>query len=73
MEIEIIDIKHFIFRVNNKEYMYIKPHSLMKGFGEFISGTVKGSTLGWNIENTFVSFNQIKEAFLLAKKLTEIV
>lgn len=64
MEIQIIDIKRIIFRVNGSDYMYIRPSTLMRNFGEFIEGKVKGSTLGWNIEGGFVSYNQIKEIIL---------
>ena len=63
MYLQIIDKKNFVFRLGNNEYQFVKPNVLYKNFGERITGTTKGSTLGWHIENTFFSYNKLKELF----------
>lgn len=63
MTIQVIDKKKFIFRVNNSEYQFMKPNYLFKDFGDIRKAVIKGSVMGWNIENDFLSYNQMKESF----------
>ena len=58
--IQLVDRKQLIFRIKNEEYMYIKPKYLMKDFGKLIEAKVKGSTMGWYLNNEFVSYNKLK-------------
>lgn len=60
LEIQIVKYQPIIFRIENDTYQFIKPHSLYKNFGTLIKSTIKGSTLGWNIEGYFISYNQLK-------------
>lgn len=60
MTIQVIDKQKLIFRVNNEEYQFMKPNFLFKNFGTVIPGRVKGSTLGWNVEGGFLSYNKLK-------------
>ena len=60
MNIQLINKQPLVFRIKETEYTFIKPSTLMKNFGQFIEGKIKGSTLGWNIEGGFVSYNQLK-------------
>ena len=62
MTIQVINRNKFIFRVNNTEYQFVKPNYLFKDFGDIRKAVVKGSQMGWNIENNFLSYNQMKEA-----------
>lgn len=61
--IQVIKYHPIIFRVNNSEYQFVKPNLLYKNFGEIITAQVKGSTMGWNIEGEFLSYNQIRYLF----------
>lgn len=61
--LQVIDRKNFVFRVNNSDYQFVKPNFLHKSFGIVVKGTVKGSTLGWQIEGDFFSYNKMKELF----------
>lgn len=63
MDLKVIDKQKHIFRIDNNEYQFVKPKFLYKNFGEVITAQVKGSTMGWNIEGEFVSYNQIRELF----------
>lgn len=63
MIIQVIDKNKLIFRVNNSEYRFIKPNYLFKDFGDIRKAVVKGSVMGWNIENDFLSYNKMKESF----------
>ena len=58
---QVTKIQHTKFLINNKEYDFIKPNYLMKDFGVLIKGSVKKSTLGWHIEGTWVSYNNLKK------------
>lgn len=68
MNIQLIDRKLFVFRVGNNDYQFVKPNLLFKNFGTIIKATVKGSTLGWNIEGGWMSYCQIKRLFNEKKK-----
>lgn len=59
MNIEVTDKKLFVFRVGENDYQFVKPNLLFKNFGTVIKATVKGSTLGWYIENDFLSYNKL--------------
>ena len=59
--IQLTKIQPTKFLINNKEYDFIKPNYLMKDFGVLIKGSVKKSTLGWHIEGTWVSYNNLKK------------
>ena len=63
MNIEVTDKKLFVFRAGKNEYQFVKPNILFKNFGTIIKATVKSSTLGWYIENDFLSYNKMKEHF----------
>lgn len=61
MEIQLINKKPFIFRVNNRDYEFVKPYYLMPvNDFKLIKGVVKGSTLCWNVEGKVITYNQIK-------------
>lgn len=64
MEIQVIDKNKHIFRIKNIEYRFVKPNLLYFDFGNFIEGKVKGSTLGWNLNNEFLSYNQLKKTLV---------
>jgi len=61
MTIQIIDKKLFVFRVGKNDYQFVKPNFLYKNFGTVVKGTVKSSTLGWFIENDFLSDNKLRK------------
>lgn len=63
MEVEVINIKPFIFRFKNKQFEFVKPYYLMpKDSFRMIRGVVKGSTLCWNICNNVLTYGKIKKA-----------
>lgn len=64
MDIQVIDKKKLIFRVKNIDYRFVKPNLLYFDFGNFIKGRVKGSTLGWSLNNEFLSYNKLKNMAL---------
>jgi hypothetical protein len=59
---QVIKIQPTKFLINNKFYDFIKPNFLMQKFGILIKAKVKGSTLGWHIEGTWISYNDLKKA-----------
>lgn len=61
MNIQVVDKKRLIFRIRNVEYHFVKPNFLYKDFGVLIKATVKASTMGWNIEGEFLSYNKMKK------------
>lgn len=61
---EVINIQPIIFRIKDNEYLFAKPNILYKNYSLAIYAKVKGSTLGWYIDGTFISYNQLKEKFL---------
>lgn len=63
MTVQLIDRKKLIFRIENIEYHFVKPYFLYKDFGIFIEAKLKGSTLGWYINNEFLSYNQLKRNY----------
>ena len=67
MQIQLIDRKRLIFRIENVEYCFVKPYYLMKGI-VLIKGLVKGSTLCWNVERGVITYNQIKKAVKSVKE-----
>jgi len=68
MEMQLINKKPIIFRVNNFEYKFVKPYYLMvKGEFRLIKGVVKGSTLCWNVGGGVVTYWSIKR--LLEKQI----
>lgn len=63
MTIQIIDKKNLVFRTGDNEYQFVKPNILHKNFGTIVKAKVKGSTLGWNIEGEWLSYNEMKKSF----------
>lgn len=61
MKAQLIDRKNIIFRINNSEYQFVKPKFLYKNNNIRIGAKVKGSTMGWHIENQFFSYNKLKQ------------
>lgn len=63
MLIQIIDTKPITFRCENMEFEFSKPYYLIR-VGELgmIKAIVKGSTMGWNIGNYFLTYNKFKKA-----------
>jgi len=68
MTLQLIDNKKLIFRIKDHEYHFVKPNFLYKDFGILIKATVKGSTMGWNVESEFISYNQLKRVFQQTNK-----
>ena len=68
MKIQVIQTKPIIFRIGNDEYQFVKPNLLYKNFTKHIEAKVKGSTLGWNIDGNFISYNQIRTFLVEAQK-----
>lgn len=61
MMIQLIDKNKLRFRLNNTEYDFVKPKYLMPVNSlKLIEAKVKGSTMVFNINNTTISYNQIK-------------
>jgi hypothetical protein len=59
--IEVIDYQYKIFRVKKVNIQLVKV-SLYRGNEiKALPAKVKGSTLGWNVAGTFVSYNQIRK------------
>ena len=62
MKLQLIDRKKLRFRLDNTEYDFVKPKYLMPiNDLKLIEAKVKGSTMVFNINNTTVSYNQIKK------------
>lgn len=61
MEVQLIDRKNIIFRVGNSEYQFVKPKFLYKNNNTRLEAKVKGSTMGWYIENQFFTYNKLKQ------------
>lgn len=68
MNIQLADKENFVFRINESDYQFVKPCLLYKNFGTIIMAKVKGSTLGWNIEGGFLSYNKLKKLYHEQKK-----
>lgn len=68
MEMQLINKKPVIFRVNGVEYEFVKPYYLMTGF-RLIKGVVKSSTLCWNVCGGVVTYNQIKKLLSYARDI----
>jgi hypothetical protein len=61
MEIKLISKQPFIFRISGHDYEFVKPYYLMKCGGfHLLKGTVKGSTLCWNVGGSVVTYNAIR-------------
>ena len=59
---QVIKIQQTKFLINNKVYDFVKPNYLMQKFGILIKAKLKGSCLGWHIEGTWISYNDLKKA-----------
>lgn len=70
MTIQLINKQLFIFCINGIQYQFVKPYYLYKNVDQLIKATVKGSTLGWYIQNNFISYNTIKKIYLNQKQKT---
>lgn len=57
---QLIDKQRLIFCHENTWYKFEKPYYLYDLKLRLIKATVRGSTLGWNINGKFVSINKIK-------------
>jgi hypothetical protein len=61
MELQLINIKPFIFRFKNKQFEFVKPYYLMPVDGfRLIKGVVRGSCLCWNIGGGVVTYGKLK-------------
>lgn len=61
--IEVIDKQRLVFRIKKTEFKFLKPYYLLIGW-EFRKAKVSGSTLIWNIENTKITYNQLKKILI---------
>jgi len=62
--IQVIHKQPFVFQYENEQYEFVKPYYLMpKDEFKLIKAKVKGSTLGWQIGNNFLSYNEIKKEY----------
>ena len=59
--LQLVKIQQDKFLIHNKLYDFVKPNYLMKIFGKLIKPKIKNSTLGWYVEGTWVSYNQLKK------------
>lgn len=58
---QLIDKKQIIFCHEKTWYKFVKPYYLYDLNLNMIKAVVRGSTMGWNINGKFVSFNKIKK------------
>lgn len=62
MNIQLINIKPIIIRVNSIDYKFIKPKYLSPvNQLQLIEAKVKGSCMVWNIQGKQITYNQIKQ------------
>ena len=65
MKLQLIDRKKLRFRLDNMEYDFVKPKYLMPTNElKLIEAKVKGSTMIFNINNTTITYNQIKKCIV---------
>jgi len=64
MTIELIEkqTNTFCMKIDGRKYFFVPPKGMYDRLFNRIKPTVKGSTLGWNIKRTFISYNQLKQA-----------
>lgn len=63
MTAQLINRQGLIFRLNGNKYQFVKPNYLYRNDNERIEAKIKGSTMGWYIEDTFFTYNKLKELF----------
>lgn len=63
-KIQVIEKQPFVFQYEKEQYEFVKPYYL-KPKDEFrlIKAKVKGSTMGWQFGNNFISYNEIKKEY----------
>lgn len=49
------------FQIGLAHYAFKKPYYLIDSENRYYRAKVKGSTLGWNVNGKFVSYNKIKQ------------